>query len=112
MAPVTHIVLFEFKPEVTKAQRDEFSAEMLGLKDKCIHSKTQKPYILRSSGGTDNSIEGLQHGITHAFVVEFASVEDRQYYVKEDPAHIAFVNKLFPSLAKPYVIDFTPGEFN
>lgn len=23
MAPITHIVLLEFKPEVTKAQRDE-----------------------------------------------------------------------------------------
>ncbi len=23
MAPITHIVLFEFKPEITKAQRDE-----------------------------------------------------------------------------------------
>ncbi|OAA66045.1 stress responsive A/B barrel domain protein [Cordyceps fumosorosea ARSEF 2679] len=112
MAPVTHIVMFEFKPEVTKAQRDEFSAEMLDLKNKCIHPKTNQAYILRSTGGTDNSIEGFQHGISHAFVVEFASPEDREYYVKEDPAHLAFVQKLFPSLAKPYVVDFTPGEFN
>ncbi|KAJ3472472.1 hypothetical protein NLG97_g10960 [Lecanicillium saksenae] len=112
MAPITHIVLFEFKPEVTKAQREELSAEMLGLKDKCLHATTQKPYILRSSGGTDNSIEGLAQGVTHAFVVEFASAEDRQYYVKEDPAHIAYVQKILPFLAKPYIIDFTPGEFN
>ncbi|KAJ2975596.1 hypothetical protein NQ176_g5432 [Zarea fungicola] len=112
MAPITHIVLLEFKPEVTKAQRDELSAEMLGLKDNCIHATTQKPYILRSSGGSDNSIEGLQNGITHAFVVEFASAEDREHYVKEDPVHSAFVKKLFPFLAKPTVVDFTPGEFN
>ncbi|OAQ96770.1 hypothetical protein LLEC1_00645 [Akanthomyces lecanii] len=112
MAPITHIVLFEFKAEVDKAERDELSAEMLGLKDKCLHATTQKPYIIRSSGGTDRSIEGMQHGITHAFVVEFASVEDRQYYVKEDPAHLAYVKKVFPRLAKPYVVDFTPGEFN
>lgn len=32
---------------------------MLGLKNKCLHATTQEPYILRSSGGTDNSIEGL-----------------------------------------------------
>lgn len=53
-----------------------------------------------------------KHGVTHAFVVEFASVEDREYYVKQDPAHIAFVKKVIPFLAKPYIVDFTPGEFS
>lgn len=52
-----------------------------------------------------------QHGITHAFVVQFDSVEDRDYYVQKDPAHAAFVQSIIPYLTKPYVIDFTPGEF-
>jgi len=59
-----------------------------------------------------NHLGFKQQGITHAFVVQFDSVEDRDYYVKEDPAHRAFVQALIPYLAKPYVIDFTPGEFN
>lgn len=45
-------------------------------------------------------------------MVEFASAEDREHYVKEDPVHSAFVKKLFPFLAKPTVVDFTAGEFN
>lgn len=35
-----------------------------------------------------------QKGYTHAFVVEFASVEDRDYYVKEDEKHRAFGGRL------------------
>lgn len=35
-------------------------ARMLALKDTCIHPTTQKPYIKASSGGIDNSIEGIQ----------------------------------------------------
>lgn len=33
---------------------------MLGLKDKCIHPTSQKPYIKSFTGGKDNSPEGLQ----------------------------------------------------
>jgi hypothetical protein len=33
---------------------------MLGLKDNCLHPSSQKPYIKSSSGGIDNSIEGIQ----------------------------------------------------
>ncbi|TQV99330.1 hypothetical protein V2A60_004803 [Cordyceps javanica] len=112
MAPITHIVMLDFKPEVTKAQRDELSTELLDLKNQCLHHTTKKPYIIHSYGGTDNSIEGFQHGISHVFVVEFASSDDRDYYVKEDPAHLAYVKKLFPFLVKPTVVDFTPGEFH
>ncbi|GAT18654.1 hypothetical protein RIB2604_00101480 [Aspergillus luchuensis] len=34
------------------------------------------------------------NGITHAFVVHFASADDRDYYVSKDPAHLAFVKSL------------------
>ncbi|KAJ5489092.1 hypothetical protein N7539_003982 [Penicillium diatomitis] len=84
---------------------------MLALKDKCVHPTTNQSYIKSSSGGSDNSIEGLQAGITHAFVVEFASAEDRDYYVKEDPAHREFVKSLDGVLEKGQVIDYTPGVF-
>lgn len=84
---------------------------MLALKTKCVHPSTGKPYIKASTGGADNSIEGLQAGITHAFVVEFESEEDREYYVKKDPAHAAFVQELSKVVVKAQVIDFTPEVF-
>ncbi|KAK7413184.1 hypothetical protein QQX98_007908, partial [Neonectria punicea] len=87
------------------------NADMLALKDRCLHPSTGKPYIVLSKGGADNSIEGLQGGITHAFVVEFASEEDREYYVTKDPAHQEFIKGLLALVDKAQVIDFTPGTF-
>lgn len=43
--------------------------------------------------------------------MEFATAEDRAYYVKEDPAHAAFAKSVSGSVEKITVLDFTPGEF-
>ncbi|KAJ5152215.1 hypothetical protein N7492_010510 [Penicillium capsulatum] len=108
---ITHIVMFQFKPETPAQLVDDACQWMLSLKEKCIHPTSQNPYIQMSSGGTDNSKEGLQNGITHAFVVEFANAEDRDYYVDKDPAHQEFVQYVKGIIQKAQVIDFTPGLF-
>ncbi|EAU38715.1 conserved hypothetical protein [Aspergillus terreus NIH2624] len=109
--PLTHIVLFQFKADTPPEVVKDVCSRMLALKDKCIHPASQKPYIKSSSGGVDNSPEGMQGGITHAFVVEYDSAADRDYYVNEDPAHREFVQSLGDVLEKAQVIDFTPGVF-
>lgn len=38
----------------------QVASRMLALKDQCIHTTSQKPYIKSSKCGRDNSIEGLQ----------------------------------------------------
>jgi hypothetical protein len=38
-------------------------------------------------------------------------VEDREYYLKEDPAHLAFVKSLEGIIQNVRVVDYTPGEF-
>ena len=53
----------------------------------------------------------VQGGITHAFVVEFESAADRDYYCKEDPVHQAFVQSLSGLVVKAQAIDYTPGVF-
>ncbi|KAJ5800167.1 uncharacterized protein N7518_002235 [Penicillium psychrosexuale] len=106
---ITHIVLFQFKPEVAAEVVHDACERMLGLKDSCVHPTSQQPYIKSSSGGKDNSTEGIQNGITHAFVVEFASAADRDYYVQSDPSHLAFVKTLDGLIEKAQVIDFTDG---
>lgn len=45
------------------------------------------------------------------FISEFESEKDREYYLNEDPAHLAFVKSLDGIVAKGQVIDFTPGAF-
>lgn len=53
----------------------------------------------------------FQDGITHVFISEFENEEDRQYYLKEDPAHLAFIKSVAGIVSKVQVVDFTPGEF-
>lgn len=91
--------------------RNKVCARFLALKTNCLHPLTGLTYILSLKGGRDNSPEGLQGGITHGFVVEFASVEDRDYYVNEDGAHKAFVKGLDGLVEKAVVVDFEDGVF-
>lgn len=52
-----------------------------------------------------------QNGKSHAFVMEFENVEDRDYYVEKDPVHRSFIDNLGPFVAGAQVIDFVPGVF-
>lgn len=53
----------------------------------------------------------MQAVYTHGFVVEFESEEDVKYYLKEDPAHIAFVKSLDGLVEKLGIMDYMPGVF-
>ncbi|KAI1376915.1 dabb-domain-containing protein [Hypoxylon crocopeplum] len=108
---VKHLVLFQFKADATVAAVEEATSRMLGLKNGCIHPTSQKKYIKAITGGKDNSIEGINNGITHAFVVEFESVEDRDYYVNTDPSHQVFKALIADRVEKVIVVDFIEGVF-
>lgn len=53
----------------------------------------------------------VQGGITHALVAEFEDEDDREFYIKEDPAHLACSRKMMPHLEEVRVVDFTPSVF-
>ncbi|KAH7317313.1 stress responsive A/B barrel domain-containing protein [Rhexocercosporidium sp. MPI-PUGE-AT-0058] len=108
---IIHIVMFEFKAEVTAEEITDVCNRMLALKDKCVHPTTNTPYVKMAIGGKDNSPEGIGGGITRAFVGEFENEEDRKYYLEKDPAHLAFVKSLGPVVKKAQVVDFMPGVF-
>jgi len=44
-------------------------------------------------------------------VVDFASVEDRDYYVDRDPSHDAFKESIGDLVENVIVVDFTDGTF-
>ncbi|OAA34858.1 stress responsive A/B barrel domain protein [Metarhizium rileyi] len=110
---VHHVVIFQFKPDASAQSVKQCCDEMLGLKDQCVLASTGKPYIVSSKGGREMSIEGLHNDFTHVFVVEFDSVVERDFYVKEDKAHHGFVGKWITSddaiVSKAMVVDFVPG---
>ncbi|RYP73233.1 hypothetical protein DL769_004253 [Monosporascus sp. CRB-8-3] len=105
--PVNHIVLFQFKADAIPDTVDRAVADMLRLKNSCIHPASQKPYIRSLTGGPNNSPEGLQAGIQYGFVVEFESPEYRDYYVAEDKAHQAFKHSVSGILEKVIVVDYS-----
>ncbi|KAK1226466.1 hypothetical protein PQX77_010550 [Marasmius sp. AFHP31] len=109
--PIVHVVQFGFNSSTSPEKVAEMCSTMLGLKDKCIHPKTKKPYIQSAMGGIDNSLEGLQGGITHVFISQFENEEDRRYYVEEDPAHNDFKNLVQGVAEVVRVVDFEPGKF-
>lgn len=107
----------------------QITSKFFGLKKLCVHPDTRRPYILSVTGGKDTSSEGLQvrktpestvleasdtrqqNGMSHAFILRFVSNEDRDYYVKEDPAHQAFKDAAAAVVEKTLVMDFQEGVF-
>ncbi|KAL2109375.1 hypothetical protein VUR80DRAFT_2541 [Thermomyces stellatus] len=108
---VTHLVLFRFRADLSPEAVSDACAKLMALKDTCIHPATQEPYILSLTGGKDHSPKKAQDGITHAFRIEFESTEDRDYYVKTDPAHQSFMALARTVVERAIVVDYTPGQF-
>ncbi|KAF6221485.1 hypothetical protein HO133_002341 [Letharia lupina] len=108
---IIHVVMFEFKPSTELSAIQDACNRMVDLRNQCIHPASKKPYITTSSGGRQNSSESTKADYSHAFVVEFASEEDRKYYVEEDPAHLEFKKSLKGVVERVGVVDYTPGVY-
>lgn len=93
-----HVVMFKFK--------DSSSVEDINKVVEAFHALPEKIKEIKAyEWGTNNSPEGLNEGLTHCFVISFASEEDRAVYLPH-PEHQAFVEVLKPHLDKVTVIDY------
>lgn len=93
-----HVVLFKFK--------DTSSAQDVKKVEDAFHALPGKlPLIKDFEWGTNTSPENLNQGLTHCFLVTFASDKDRDAYLVH-PEHKAFVEVLKPHLDKITVIDY------
>ncbi|KAF2200904.1 dabb-domain-containing protein [Delitschia confertaspora ATCC 74209] len=112
--PITHVLLFQFKTTADPTAVANLLKAVLAMKDNCVQTKANgksKPYIKSVKGGRDNSPEGVQFGITHAFIMEFNSVSDRDYYVASDKEHHRLQKVVAPLIEKAQAIDFNAGVF-
>ena len=95
-----HVVLFQFNDHLTAEEIQEVEEAFAALADKIdeIHD---------FEWGTDVSVEGLNDGFTHCFVVTFQSEADRDAYLPH-PDHEAFVALLSDNnrLARALVVDY------
>jgi hypothetical protein len=93
-----HVVLFKFK--------DTSSPDDVKKVENAFRDLANKIKVIKDfEWGTNNSPEGLNQGLTHCFLVTFASEKDREVYLPH-PEHLAFVEVLKPHLDKVTVIDY------
>ena len=93
-----HVVLFKFKDTSSSREIKEIEDAFRALPRKI-------DAIYDFEWGTDVSVENLQQGFTHCFLVTFRSEDDRAAYLPH-PAHKQFGKILGPHLDKVLVIDY------
>ena len=94
-----HVVLFKFKPEATADKVQEIEKAFAELPSK-IDTVTGFEW------GKSESVEGLNDGFTHCFLVTFKDKAGLEAYIPHE-AHKAFVAKLLPLLEKATAFDYT-----
>ena len=117
--PIVHIVNFKFARTTTPAQIQQVVAAFTALQTESVDPVSRRPLIRSFEYGSNNSEEGLTKGFTHSFVLTFATLQDRDYYVGNDhtkpfdPAHDRFKQLVGPLLDDGadgvMVIDFQDG---
>ena len=93
-----HVVLFKFKDTSTPADIKKVEEAFAGLAGKIKQIKGFE-------WGTNNSPEGLNQGLTHAFFLTFSSDKDRDDYLVH-PEHKAFTEVAGPHIDKVTVVDY------
>lgn len=93
-----HVVMFGFKEETSPEKIQEVIDAFAALPNKIEQIKGFE-------WGINNSPEGLNDGLTHAFTLTFHSEEDRAIYLPH-PDHKAFGEVLGNSLSKVVVVDY------
>lgn len=93
-----HIVLYQFKPEVTTAQVQEVIDTFAALPKKI-------DTIIGFEHGLNSSQEGKSDGLTHAFQVTFRNEAGLKTYL-EHPAHLDYVKVVKDRRLKVVVFDY------
>ncbi|KAE8365650.1 stress responsive A/B barrel domain-containing protein [Aspergillus caelatus] len=107
--PFLHLVLFKFKPEIGITTQQEILREFLSLPQKCKDS-SHNPYITSIRGGVECGA-GSSSGYTHIFIVEFNSMQEREYYKGSDPVHLHFASRIMRMLAFIRILVFEECNF-
>jgi len=97
-----HMVLYQFKDNVSQAQVGEVVAAFSALPNK-IDS------ILGFERGINISTEGKSQGLTHAFVVTFRDQQALDTYLKH-PAHLDYVKIVQDKRQQVVVFDYWTAD--
>lgn len=97
-APLRHVVLLRFRPEVEPARVAALLRDFAAL-------ATTISGVAGVESGENISPEGLGKGFTHAVLLRFVDASDRDLYLNH-PTHQAFARRLQDAAAEVLVVDF------
>ncbi|KAF2018282.1 dabb-domain-containing protein [Aaosphaeria arxii CBS 175.79] len=106
---ITHIVLFKYKNDISWSDFEAHFASFMALKTKSLHPVTGAPLIKSLKAGKNRSWESFNKGMTHGFVLEFASQEDLDYYLTTESVHLQFSRDAKPLIEDSVVVDIKDG---
>ena len=98
MKVLRHVVLFNYKEDVTDEQKTEVLERFAALEEKIDE-------VIDFEGGPNVEAEGLGDGFEHVFTVTFADEDGRAAYLPHE-AHQDFVSFVGPLLEKVTVADY------
>ena len=99
---IRHIVLFGFNDDIQNQTIDQVIDDFINLANN-VNEVSTIEY------GTDVSVEGLHQGHTHAFLLSFETIVDRDAYLAH-PLHLSFVDKIDPLVKSTTVLDYRPNK--
>ena len=97
-----HFVCFKYKAAVSKKKIAEVVKAFVGLEKKIKEIKAFEK-------GLNNSLEGLNKGFKHCYMITFDSEKGRDVYL-EHPDHKKFVELVGPVLEDVFVVDYWVGK--
>lgn len=97
-----HVVFFKWHDSVSEEKIEELIGVFAALPSKI-------DVIRDFEYGADVSVEGLQKGFTHCFILTFASEKERDIYLPH-PDHAALGEAIGPYLDDVMVIDFVVNK--
>ena len=99
---IRHIVLFAFKDELPPAKQQEALGRFRALKGLISD-------VGKMEDGVNISNEGMDQGLTHCFLMDFADTGARDRYLVH-PSHKDFVGYIVPLCKNAIIADFEPGR--
>ena len=81
----------------------------MSLKSRSRHPNTGTPLIKSLKAGKNRSWEPFSKGLTHAFILEFDSQDDLDYYLTAEPVHLQFSKEAKPLIEDSVVMDIKDG---
>jgi hypothetical protein len=99
---IRHVVLFAFRDDAPADRVRAVEAAFAALEH-------QVPGIIDLEWGTNESLEGLDQGFTHCFLLTFHDAGARDAYLGHS-AHVAFGVLLQPLLDRVLVVDYAARD--